>query len=59
MVRFRGLEAVPENIRKHMYYIPIKISFLNNAGKEFDRKILNYVKENKSNFNLYSRNNRI
>ncbi len=59
MVRFRGLESVPENIRKHMYYIPIKISFLNNAGKEFDRKILNYVKENKSNFNLYSRNNRI
>ena len=59
MVRFRGMEVIPENIHKHMYYIPIKISFLNNAGKEFDRKILNYVKENKSNFSLYSRNNRI
>jgi len=59
MVRFRDLEAVPEIIRKNMYYIPLKISFLNNAGKDFDRKILNYVKENKSNFNLYSRNNRV
>jgi tetraacyldisaccharide 4'-kinase len=55
MVRFRDLDTVPENIRKNMYYIPLKISFLNNAGKEFDRKILNYVKENKSNFDIYSR----
>jgi len=55
MVRFRDLDTVPENIRKNMYYIPLKISLLNNAGKEFDRKILNYVKENKSNFDIYSR----
>jgi tetraacyldisaccharide 4'-kinase len=55
MVRFRDLDTVPENIRKNMYYIPLKISFLNNAGKDFDRKILNYVKENKSNFDIYSR----
>lgn len=59
MVRFRDLGSVPEIIRKSMYYIPLKISFLNSAGKDFDRKILNYVKENKSNFNLYSKSNRI
>jgi len=59
MVRFRDLENVPEIVRKNMYYIPLKISFLNNAGKEFDRKIIDYVKENKSNFNLYSKSNRI
>lgn len=55
MVRFRDLDTVPENIRQNMYYLPLKISFLNNAGKEFDRKILNYVKENKSNFDIYSK----
>jgi len=55
MVRFRDFGAVPEIIRKNMYYIPLKISFLNNAGKDFDKKILNYVRENKSNFNLYSK----
>lgn len=54
MVRFRDFGTVSEIIRKNMYYIPLKISFLNNTGKEFDRKILNYVRKNKSNFNLYS-----
>ena len=58
MVRFRDLPAIPEIIRQNLYYIPLKISFLNNAGKEFDRKIFSYVKENKSNFNLYSKSNR-
>lgn len=59
MVRFRDFGTVPEIIHKNMYYIPLKISFLNNAGKEFDQKILKYVSENKSNFNLYSKGNRI
>lgn len=59
MVRFRDLNSVPEVLRKNMYYIPLKISFLNSAGKDFDRKIINYVRENKSNFNLYSKSNRI
>ncbi len=58
MVRFRDLAVVSDVIREHMYYIPLKISFLNNAGKEFNSKILNYVKENKSNFNLYSKGNK-
>ncbi len=59
MVRFRDSGNVPETIRQNLYFIPVKISFLNNAGKEFDRKILSYVRENKSNFNLYSKSNRI
>jgi tetraacyldisaccharide 4'-kinase len=59
MVRFRDSDTIPETIRKNMYYIPLKISFLNDGGKDFDRKILNYVRENKSNFNLYSKSNRI
>ena len=59
MVRFRDFEGVSDIIRKNMYYIPLKISFLNNAGKEFDQKILKYVRDNKNNFNLYSKSNRI
>jgi len=59
MVRFRDFESVSDVIRKNMYFIPLKISFLNNAGNEFDQKILRYVRDNKSNFNLYSRGNRI
>jgi len=55
MVRFRDFVTVSDMIRKNMYYIPVKISFLNNAGTEFDNKIYNYVRENKSNFNIYSK----
>ncbi|MEI6678816.1 MAG: tetraacyldisaccharide 4'-kinase [Mariniphaga sp.] len=58
MVRFRDLKAVPEILRQNMYFIPVKISFLNNAEKEFDRKILSYVRENKSNLDLYSKRNK-
>ena len=57
MVRFRDLNSVPDMIRQSLYFIPVKISFLNNAGKEFDKKIFNYVKENKGNFNFYSSSN--
>jgi tetraacyldisaccharide 4'-kinase len=59
MVRFRDLEKVSEIIRANLYYIPVKISFLKNTGKDFDRKILSYVKENRSNFDLYSKGSRI
>ncbi len=59
MVRFRDLQSVPDLIRQSSYFIPVCIRFLNNAGKEFDRKILSYVKENRGNFNFYSNNNRI
>jgi tetraacyldisaccharide 4'-kinase len=57
MVRFRDLTSIPEIIRQNIYYVPVKVSFLNNAGNEFDRKILSYVKENKGNFNFYSTKN--
>jgi len=54
MVRFRDLNSLPDLLRQKMYYIPVKISFMNNAGKEFNRKIFFYVKENKGNFDFYS-----
>ncbi len=58
MIRLRDMDALPDAIRKNLYYIPLTISFLNNAGKDFDRKILNYVRKNKSNFDFYTKSNR-
>jgi tetraacyldisaccharide 4'-kinase len=59
MVRIRDIKNVPDIIRKNLYYIPLTISFLNDGGKDFDRKIMNYVRENKSNFELHLRKNKI
>ena len=54
MVRIRDVANVPDVIRKNLYYIPLTISFLNGSGKEFDRKIMNYVRDNKSSFGFHS-----
>ncbi len=52
MVRIRDIANIPEVIRGNLYYIPVMISFLNEAEKDFDRKILNYVRDNKRNIGL-------
>lgn len=58
---FRILEiaSLPETVVSHLYYIPIEISFINQTENEFDKKIMKYVGENKSNFELHSRKNKI
>ena len=59
MIRFRAVEGIPELIAKNLYYIPLKVTFLNKGDKDFDQKIRKYVRENKSNFDLYSKSNRM
>ncbi len=59
MVRIRELVSVPDQIKCNIFYIPLTISFLNNGGKDFDQKIINYVRENRINFNLHSRKNKL
>ena len=56
-VRLKGNENLPESIQKHLFYIPINIKFLDSEGKSFDKKILDYVRENKSNRELHKRKN--
>jgi tetraacyldisaccharide 4'-kinase len=58
---FRILEiaGLPEIIASHLYYIPIEIRFINQTENEFDKKIMKYVGENKSNFELHTRKNKI
>ncbi len=58
---FRILEiaGLPETVASHLYYIPIEIGFINQTENEFDKKIMKYVGENKSNFELHTRKNKI
>jgi tetraacyldisaccharide 4'-kinase len=50
---------LPEVIAENLYYIPIEIRFINQIDNDFEKKILKYVGENKSNFELRSRKNKI
>ncbi len=57
--RIHEIENLPGVIAENLYYIPIGISFINQPENDFDKKILKYVGENKSNFELHSRKNKI
>jgi tetraacyldisaccharide 4'-kinase len=46
-VRLQQLE-LPGEIKKVLYYLPVQVKFLDREGKQFDKKILDYVGENKS-----------
>jgi tetraacyldisaccharide 4'-kinase len=56
-MRLRDEDSIPEFIRSQMYYIPLKIKFLDHEGKSFDKTIVGYVKDNRSNRELYKRTN--
>jgi len=57
--RILEIEDLPETIAENLYYIPIEIRFINQIDNDFDKKIMKYVGENKSNFELHSRKNKI
>jgi tetraacyldisaccharide 4'-kinase len=58
MVRLREL-TVPESLKEYLFYIPLRIKFLNNGARDFEQKIINYVTENKVNFDLHSKKNKL
>ena len=43
------------SLKTHLFYVPLKIKFLHSEGKNFDEKIVTYVRENKSNRDLHKR----
>jgi len=43
------------SMKVHLFYVPLKIKFLHSEGKNFDEKIVTYVRENKSNRDLHKR----
>jgi len=57
-VRFSDLSELDEQFKSALYYLPAKVKFLDEEGKMFNKKILNYVGENKSNRELHQRKNK-
>jgi tetraacyldisaccharide 4'-kinase len=46
-VRFSELTGLDPEIKKNMYYIPLKISFVEKNSSTFNKQILDYVRKNK------------
>ncbi len=52
-VRFRALSYLPEKIKKTMYYLPVRVVFLNNKERlSFNKKIIDHVRNYKTNSRL-------
>jgi tetraacyldisaccharide 4'-kinase len=48
---------LPERIKNNIYYVPIRVVFLNNDQDEFNQIIRNYVRSNKRNNILHQESN--
>ncbi len=57
-VKLVNQQNLPEEIKSRIFYIPVKIKFLDSEGKSFDKKIIGYVRDNRSNRKLHSLKNR-
>jgi tetraacyldisaccharide 4'-kinase len=57
-MRLKDMENLPAKFKSNLYYVPVKVKFLDDGKKEFNKKILNYVGENKSNRELHKRKNK-
>ena len=57
-MRLKDLANLPEDFKMNLYYLPVKVKFLDEGENEFNKKILNYVGENKSNRELRKRKNK-
>ncbi|WP_163716366.1 tetraacyldisaccharide 4'-kinase [Mangrovibacterium lignilyticum] len=58
-VRLRFAKELSDEVKSQLYYIPVKIKFLDSEGKSFDKKIVGYVKDNRSNRRLHQRTNQM
>lgn len=52
--RFYDMDINQESIKKHLFFIPLRIKFLNDDKSKFDVKIMNYVRKNKRSSNLHN-----
>ncbi|MBP7506793.1 MAG: tetraacyldisaccharide 4'-kinase [Prolixibacteraceae bacterium] len=55
LVRLKAINKYPEGFFDILYYIPIEIKFLDRTKDLFNKRILTYVRENKSNSRLHKR----
>lgn len=45
-MRLKDCGSLPESLRRYIYYIPIRLSFINGENRSFDNLILDYVDRN-------------
>jgi len=57
-MRLKDCDNLTDEIKAALYYLPVKVKFLDDEGKSFNKKIFNYVGENKSNRELHKRKNK-
>lgn len=57
-MRLDGVAGLSPATRARLYYIPVRIKFIESEGKSFDKKIVGYVKDNRSNRKLYTGQNK-
>jgi len=58
VMRLRDIPDLSADFKQNLYYLPVKVKFLDEGGNVFNKKILNYVGENKSNRELRTRKNK-
>lgn len=57
LTRLMGYQLLPNEIRQLLYCLPVRVAFPDQEGKVFDKKIKEYVGENKINRELHFRKN--
>ena len=56
-IKFKENKYIDSKLKQHIYYIPIKIDFLFDSKQEFNTKLYNYAKKNKSDYELHTGSN--
>jgi len=57
--RLRFIKKFLKELKPFIYYIPIEVTFINKEEQElFDKKIIDHVKENRRNSNIYPISNK-
>lgn len=57
-MRLQSELALSQTIKSRLFYIPVSIKFLQSEGKSFEKKIVGYVKDNRSNRKLHTGKNK-
>lgn len=57
LVRLKSVKDQPAHFFEQLYYIPIEIKFLDRTKDTFNKRVLNYVTENRSNSKVHTGKN--
>ncbi|MEA3317629.1 MAG: tetraacyldisaccharide 4'-kinase [Bacteroidota bacterium] len=57
-MRLQNFSNIADVLKQNLYYLPIKVIFLDDNKQDFNKQIIDYVRKNKENGNIYSRKNK-